>query len=329
MKNYYEILGVDENATQDDIKKAYRKLSKQYHPDVNPEGEEKFKDISEAYENIGDPQKRSQYDNMKNNPFAGMGGGGGFDIHDMFEQMMGGGRRQQQPKAPDKVVSLKVNPVDSYFGLKKELNFDVSERCTPCNGSGGERKVCHGCNGQGFVIQVFGTGMFKQRMQSTCNVCNGSGSLIMKACNSCGGRGLTLKKENILITIPANVDNGDFMRVQGKGDFNNQVNMRGDLIIKIELINENGFEKIGMDLIYNKKASPLDVLINDKLDIPHPEGDIRINMPENLDTNVPLRVGGKGYKTPNGNGDLYIKVSVSKDGSISNEIKEKIKELLK
>ena len=328
MKNYYDILGVDEKATQDDIKKAYRKLSKQYHPDVNPEGEEKFKDISEAYENIGDPQKRSQYDNRKNNPFAGMGGGG-FDIHDMFEQMMGGGRRQQQPKAPDKVINLTVTPVESYFGFKKDIEYMVAEKCNPCNGSGGDRKVCHQCNGQGVVIQIFGTGMFKQRVQSTCNVCNGSGSVIMRPCNTCHGKGLTPKKEKLLITIPSNVDNGDFMRAQGKGDFNNISNTRGDLIIKIDLVNENGFEKIGMDLIYNKKTSPLDVLINDKLDIPHPEGDIRINMPENLDTNVPLRVGGKGYKTPDGNGDLYVKVSVSKNGGISNEIKEKIKELLK
>jgi molecular chaperone DnaJ len=329
MKNYYEILGVEETSTQDDIKKAYRKLSKQYHPDVNPEGEEMFKDISEAYENIGDPQKRSQYDNRKNNPFAGMGGGNGFDIHDMFEQMMGGGRRQQQPKAPDKVINLKVNPVESYFGFKKEIEYVVAERCNPCNGTGGDRKVCHQCNGQGVVIQVFGTGMFKQRIQSTCNVCNGSGSVIMRGCNTCHGKGLTPKKEKLVITIPANVDNGDFMRAQGKGDFNNQANTRGDLIIKIDLVNENGFEKIGMDLVYNKKTSPFDVLLNDKLEIPHPEGDIRINMPENLDTNVPLRVGGKGYKTPEGNGDLYIKVSVSKNGGISNEMKEKIKEILK
>jgi molecular chaperone DnaJ len=288
-----------------------------------------FKDISEAYENIGDPQKRSQYDNRKNNPFAGMGGGNGFDIHDMFEQMMGGGRRQQQPKAPDKVINLKVNPVESYFGFKKEIEYVVAERCNPCNGTGGDRKVCHQCNGQGVVIQVFGTGMFKQRIQSTCNVCNGSGSVIMRGCNTCHGKGLTPKKEKLVITIPANVDNGDFMRAQGKGDFNNQANTRGDLIIKIDLVNENGFEKIGMDLVYNKKTSPFDVLLNDKLEIPHPEGDIRINMPENLDTNVPLRVGGKGYKTPEGNGDLYIKVSVSKNGGISNEMKEKIKEILK
>jgi len=327
MKNYYDILGVEETATQDDIKKAYRKLSKQYHPDVNPEGEEMFKDISEAYENIGDSQKRSQYDNMKNNPFAGMGGNGGFDFHNMFEQMMG--NRRPQPKAPDKIFNLRLTPVESYFGAKKELSFDVAEKCNPCNGTGGDRKVCNGCNGQGFIIQVFGTGMFKQRMQSPCNICNGSGTVIMKACNSCGGRGLTVKKENISVSIPANVDNGDFMRVQGKGDFNNQVNMRGDLILKIELVNDGGFEKIGFDLVYNKKATPLELLLNDKLEISHPDGDIRINMPENVDTNVPLRVGGKGYKTPNGNGDFYIKISVNKNGSISEDQKEKIKEILK
>lgn len=328
MKNYYDILGVEESATQDDIKKAYRKLSKQYHPDVNPEGEEKFKDISEAYDNIGDPQKRSKYDNMKNNPFAGMGGGG-FDFQDIFEQMMGGGGRQQQPIAPDKVINLKITPVESYFGIKKDIEYNVLDKCDPCNGSGGDRKICNHCNGQGFIIQVFGTGMFKQRLQSACGACNGAGTVIMKPCITCHGKGLTQKKEKILVTIPANVDNGDFMRIRGKGDYNLGVNNKGDLILKIDMVNDGGFEKIGYDLIYNKKTTPVDILLNDKIEIPHPDGDIRISMPETLDTNTPLRVNGKGYKTPNGNGSLYIKLSVNKTGNLPNEIKEKIKDILK
>ena len=328
MKNYYDILGVEEKATQEDIKKAYRKLSKQYHPDVNPEGEEKFKDISEAYENIGDPQKRSHYDNMKNNPFAGMGNGGGFDIHDMFEQMMGAQRRQK-PKAPDKVIPLSMTPQESFFGVKRELEINFLNKCTPCGGSGGDRRVCNTCNGQGVIVQTFGTGMFQQRVQSVCNKCNGVGSIVTNACSSCSGKGLTINREKLSVSIPANVDNGDFMRLAGKGDFNLNSNNRGDLILKIDLNNFNGFEKNGMDLVYNKKLTPVEMLIDDKMIIPHPSGDIQINMPDSFDTERPLRVGGKGYLSPDRNGDLYIKISVSKNGTLDNNQKEKIKELLK
>jgi len=326
MKNYYEILGVDENATQDDIKKAYRKLSKQYHPDVNPDGEEKFKDIAEAYDIIGDPEKRQDYENKKNNPFAGMGGHG-FDIHSMFEQMMGG--QMRKPKAPDKILELEVTPIESYFGLKKELELKTLKNCKSCEGSGGEKEVCYTCNGYGYVIQSFGTGMFQQQIQMTCNVCNGVGSTIKIRCNTCFGNGRVEELRKISVNIPKNVDNGDFLRLQNQGDYNKSTNTIGDLILKISMNENTEFQKSDFDLIYNKKISAIDVVIEDTMDIEHPEGKLRVRIPDLVESDKPLRIPNKGYKTQNGNGNFYIKLNIVKENNIDSNIKNKIKDLLK
>jgi molecular chaperone DnaJ len=324
MKNYYEILGVDENATQDDIKKAYRKLSKQYHPDVNDEGEEMFKEISEAYENIGDETKRQEYENRRKNPFGNMGGMG-FDFNSIFEHMMG----RSKPKAPDKVMSIDITPEESYFGVKKEFKLFNNVVCVPCDGSGGTKKICNTCQGQGVVIQTFGTGMFRQRVQTTCPSCNGHGNQILNLCKSCNGQGVTKKEDHLQVSIPTNVDNGDFLRLQQKGDYHPQIKMFGDLILKVNLVSDDKFQKMGMDLIYNKKIDPLTLLIEDQLIIEHPDGDLSIKIPETLNTEKPLRIFNKGYKTPAGNGNFYIKIIVEKDSNLDPEIKEKIKESLK
>lgn len=326
MKNYYEILGVDEKATQDDIKKAYRKLSKQYHPDVNPGGEEKFKEVSEAYENIGDEQKRMDYDNRKNNPFAGMGNGG-FDIHSMFEQMMGNGRRNR-PTAPDKVISFDITPIDSYYGVKKEIKVHNNLTCEPCNGGGGDKKICETCLGNGFVIQTFGTNMFRQQVQTNCPTCQGHGSILINPCNICNGSGVNAKLETFMVTIPQNVDNGDFMRLKDKGDYYPKIKLRGDLIIKINMVNDKNYEKVGMDLVLKIKLTPLQLILDDKLMIEHPDGLLSINIPNKLDTDVPLRIPSKGYKTQNGVGHFYIKLSVSKNENIDEDLKNKIKSIL-
>jgi molecular chaperone DnaJ len=326
MKDYYKVLGVDETATQDEIKKVYRKLSKQFHPDVNPEGEEKFKEIVEAYDHIGDENKRNEYDAKRKNPFMGMGGNP-FDMHSMFEQMMGQTRRQKQ-RAPDKVITLDINCVESYFGVKKEINVITNNKCNPCDGSGGTKKVCDTCNGNGFVVQVFGTGMFSQQIQQQCPVCLGSGTLITKACVSCNGIGLNSKNEKINVNIPANVDNGDFLRLQGKGDFNITTRNKGDLILKVNLINVDDFEKIGIDLVYHKKITPMDLVLEETMFIKHPEGELSIKIPKELNSDKPLRIMNKGYKTPRGVGNFFIKLSVEKKSDLDVETKNKIKKLL-
>jgi len=326
MKNYYEILGVNETATQDEIKKSYRKLSKQYHPDVNPDGDEKFKEIAEAYEILGDDNKRKNYDNQKNNPFANFGQGD-FDINQMFEQMMNMGGRQK-PKAPDKVMEIKISPVESFFGIKKDLNLKTYNKCKPCDGEGGDKKVCETCKGHGVLIQVIGTGMFRQQFQVQCNVCHGKGSIIYKKCGGCNGSGLNIEDELVSVNIPANVDDGDFMRLKNKGDYNTNIKTKGDLILKVLMQKTDNFEKIGKDLIYNKKISPLDIILENSFEIEHPEGKLMVNFPEKLNTETPLRVINKGYLTPEGRGNFYIKVIVEKKENLDEDTKNKIKKLL-
>jgi molecular chaperone DnaJ len=324
-ETYYSILGVDENATQDQIKKAYRKLAVEHHPDKGG-NEELFKNISVAYDTLGDENKRKQYDMERKNPFAGMGGG--FDIHSMFEQMMGN-KRRNTPKAPDKVLNITITPFESYVGVKKEIKYEFLDKCNPCNGAGGERIICSTCNGSGVIIQSFGTGMFRQQIQMACNSCNGNGTTLSKVCQICSGNGLLKNYENLSVAIPNNVDNGDFMRLKDKGDYYNNLKLRGDLILKVELIPDNKFEKIGMDLVYNKKISAIDLILNDSIEVEHPDGDLRIKIPENFDTEKPLRIPNKGYKS-NSNGNFYIKISVThKKDLLENEVSKIIEKLKK
>jgi molecular chaperone DnaJ len=324
MKNYYDILGVSESATQADIKKAYRKLSKQYHPDVNPNEEEKFKEIAEAYEILGDEGKRNDYNHKKNNPFSG-GAGGGFDFNSIFEQMMG---QQRQPKAPDKIFDLKITPFESYFGVKKEIILNYHDNCGTCNGTGGDRTICGHCNGNGFVTQRMGTGMFQQLINMTCQHCHGQGSVITKACGTCGSNGRVVKTETFSVDIPKNVDNGHFFKLQNKGDYSHTTKNRGDLVLNIKLERVDNYEKVGDDLVHYKNVSAIDLLLNKQMTIKHPEGDLMVNLPRSFNSDKPLRVVKKGYRNQYNSGDFYIKIAVTNENDISDEIKEQIEKLL-
>jgi len=327
MKNYYDILEVDEKASQDEIKKSYRKLSKQYHPDVNPDGEEKFKDIAEAYDVLGDENKRKDYDHRKNNPFMS-GMGGGFDVHSMFEQMMNGGRTQTA-KVPDKIINLELTPIESYFGVQKNISYDYLVVCNPCNGNGGERSVCNVCNGQGYVMKRMGTGMFQQIFNMSCDYCGGSGSVITKKCNTCSGHGMVKENETLLVTIPKNVDNGDFLRIPTKGDYGRMTNNRGDVILKVELVKKDNFDKVGRDLVYNLKLNVLEILTEKQITLPHPDGKLVISMPKNLNSDKPLRLVKKGYKDATGSGDFYVRLTVTNDYELNDDLKNNLKDMLK
>jgi len=327
MKNYYDILGVSETATQDEIKKAYRQLSKQYHPDVNPEGEEKFKEVSEAYENIGDENKRQDYNNRRNNPFANMGGGG-FDFSSAFEEMMGGYRQQRPRKAPDKLINIEISPTESYLGVKKEIKFDYLEMCKPCNGEGGETSICNTCRGVGMITQKIGNGMFTQLLQSQCPSCLGKGKIITNACNQCYGQGSLLRNETLMVTIPKNVDNGNFMRIPSKGDFNQGMKLRGDLILQVKVGVKDNFEKNGDDLVYYLKLNIIDVLVKKQIKIPHPEGELLINLPKYINSDKPLRLVKKGFRGDMNSGDFYVKMTITNETELPEETLNKIKELV-
>jgi molecular chaperone DnaJ len=320
MKDYYKILGVDRNASLEQIKKAYRNKSKQYHPDVNPDGIDMFKEVSEAYEVLSNKDKKQQYDNP--NPF------GSGNIEDMFESMFGGGRqRQARRQAPDKIITLKITPIESFKGVSKDITYGHNVPCNVCNGNGGDRRVCNTCSGHGRVRRQMGTAFFSTVSEVECPTCNGGGYEITNPCYSCRGNSVTNTIENIKIDIPKGVDNGDFMRVSQKGDYYGNIGF-GDLIIKIQVEKTDNFEKMNMDLVYYKELSALEILLGEKFTIPHPDGEILITHPTNFNSEKPLRVKGKGYVNRNGIGNLYVKLVVKNNLTLSEEQKENIKKVV-
>ena len=311
MKDYYQILGVSRDASQDEIKKAYRKLSKQYHPDVNPDGADKFKEIGEAYGVLSDEDKKQQYDNP--NPFGG-GGGSMEDFFNMFNQQSQQQQRRR-PQAPDKIINININPVESYIGVEKELSYQIRTSCETCNGNGGDREVCGTCQGHGRVSQKFGSGMFAQVVESDCPQCRGEGYRIINPCHTCGGQKTKPSFTNVRVNIPKNVDSGDFLRLQGKGDFYPGRGI-GDLILKVSMVKGEGFEKVNNDLVYHHKVNVNDFISMEKIEVPHPDSKISIPLPQVLDTEKPLRVRGKGFNIQNVKGDLFIKLSVIREESL-------------
>ena len=300
MENFYQTLGVNENATQDEIKKAYRKLAVEHHPDKGG-NEDTFKKISQAYDTVGDESKRKQYDNQRSNPFSNMGGGGFNPFEDMFQN---GFYQQRRRAAPDKIIEVTVGAIQSYNGSEKSFTYNRKHKCEPCNGNGGERINCNSCGGEGFITQRVGSGLFVQLVRQTCNSCGGKGFSYKTVCGSCNGETTTTKPETITIKLPHGIDEGQFLKLQGKGDYVNGV--YGNLVIKVKVSPEDNFEKSGDDLIYNAYFD-LDTIRNEKLDIKHPKGVMSIKLPEEFDTEKPLRVKSKGFHNT---GDLFVKLHV-------------------
>ena len=301
MEDYYNILEVPETATSEEIKKAYRKKSKEFHPDVNPDGENQFKKIAEAYDVLSDPDKKQRYDNQKK--FGG--GGEGMDPWDLFRRMQDG-FAQRKRNVQEKLIKINISVLDSYNGVNKTVNYTRNLKCDPCNGSGGERTGCSVCNGVGYIQQEVGNGFFRQIVRSGCPSCRGEGSVITKACFSCSGSGVKPQMENINITIPMGIDNGQYLRLEGMGDFIS--GMYGNLLLQIEVFGENNFDKNDNDLIYTAIFN-LDDLQKENFDIPHPDGLLTVKVPKEFDTDQPLRIKGKGFKM-NPLGDLYVKLRV-------------------
>ena len=304
MNNYYETLGVSKDATQDEIKKVYRKLSKQYHPDVNPEGGEKFKEISVAYDTIGDETKRAQYDNKMNNPF---GGNGNVSYEDIFNQMFGNQGNnpfeQKRKSAPDKIIKVQVSPLESFKGVDKVIRYMKDNHCDVCSGSGGEQQKCGTCGGAGFQIKTFGTGFMVQQIRTACQTCAGRGYTLVHRCFSCDGKGIKSTTHEITVKLPVGIDDGQYLKLASLGDFRN--GEYGDLVIQISMVSQDGFEKMNNDLIYNLFLN-LQEIQDDKFTIPHPNGELVINAFPIFDSSKPLRLKGKGFN----DGDMYVKLNV-------------------
>lgn len=302
MKDYYKILGVEENATEEQIKKQYRLLSKKYHPDVNPEGDEKFKEISEAYDFIGSPTKRAEYDAKRKNPFNG----GDFDnfFSNMFN--MSNPFTQRRKNAPDKIIRLNVSPLESFLSSEKTITYFKNNPCASCKGNGGEQKTCTNCGGSGAHIKTFGTGFLVQQVRTVCDSCGGKGFTLVDKCYYCDGRGVKSEANEVKIKLPHGVDDGQYLKLQNHGDFAN--GSFGDLVIQIVMTKDEIYEKMNNDLIYNLFLR-YEELKNDSYTIPHPNGELKVSAPKQFDSSRPLKLKGKGY---NG-GDMYVKLNVRFD----------------
>jgi molecular chaperone DnaJ len=237
----------------------------------------------------------------RKNPFSGMGGGDDMFQH-MFNQAFG--NRRQENRVHDLVIDTELKVTESYLGANKEITYRRKLKCDPCNGTGGERINCTGCGGSGVITQQIGTGLFTQIIRQTCNSCGGRGFSYKTTCGTCHGSTTTSSTETISIKLPNGIDEGQFLRVQGKGDFKDGI--YGNLVVKVKVVPENNFEKSMDDLIYNAYFD-LESLKSDSVKVPHPLGEISIKLPGEFDTSKPLRVKSKGYHNT---GDLYIKLFV-------------------
>jgi molecular chaperone DnaJ len=316
MKDYYKILGVDKKSTQEEIKKAYRKLSKKYHPDINDGKDEKFKEVAEAYEILSDEKKRKSYDNPNHfkgnfhNPFS-----------DFMNDFMGQQRKNTNQNRPKKIINVDITPLESYHGYSKKVTYKNKHKCDLCAGTGGKKNVCQTCNGVGSLRQKVGTGFFTQVIERQCEKCIGTGKIIIEPCVSCFGNGTKEKYESLNIKIPKSVSSGENLRINNKGDYYDNFGY-GDVIFKLNVINQEGFEKINNDLVYTKNITLSDLIRPNQILIPHPDGDLNIKLPSEFETIKPLRIKGKGYQLNNIKGDFFIKLNFVYNGISEDFLKE-------
>ncbi len=349
-RDYYEVLGVEKGASSDDIKKAYRKLAIQFHPDKtagDKAAEEKFKEATEAYEVLSDPQKKGRYDQFG---FAGVdpsaGGGqaayrdfedlfGGGAFGDLFGSFFGGGggRRESTPRGSDLRYDLELDFADAAFGKKVELSYTHSVGCTVCQGSGAEagskRKVCATCQGQGQVRRS--SGFFS--IAQTCPTCNGEGHTIDKPCRSCRGTGTERKKNTYTVQIPAGIENGKRIRIEGQGDAGPHGGVAGDLYVYMKIRDHDHFERSGNDLYCLVPISLTQAALGAEINVGTLDGKkIRLKIPAGTQNNKSFRIKDAGIPflhTPTRKGDLYIKIRVTVPENLNSKARDLLAQLAK
>lgn len=326
-RDYYDILGVSKNASQDEIKKAFRKKARQYHPDVNKdnpkEAEEKFKEANEAYEVLSDETKKAQYDQFGHDAFkqgggAGAGGfQGGFDnIFDMF--FGGGGRGQQGPqKGNDLREDIDISFEDAAFGKSMDIEITRHEECDHCHGKGAEPgtkvDICPNCHGSGQETVILNTPFGRMQSARTCSRCHGSGKSIEKPCTKCRGTGEMLAKRKIAIKIPPGVDNGSRLRVANEGEPGVLGGPKGDLYVYIYVRPHKEFERSGNDVISHVNISFAQAALGATVQVNTLDGKVELKIPEGTQTGTAFRVKGKGIpylRNPKQRGDQHIVVTV-------------------
>lgn len=354
-RDYYEVLGVSKGASDDEIKKAYRKLAKKYHPDVNPgdqAAEAKFKEVNEAYSILSDKEKRARYDQFGHagvDPNYGAGGpGGGFgfdmgdiDLGDIFGSFFGGGfggfggsssaRRNGPQKGESLRANLTITFEEAAFGCEKELNLNRSEECEACHGSGCEpgttAETCPDCRGTGVVRVQQRTGGFAFSSTAACTRCRGTGKIIHSPCKACGGSGSVKKSKRVTVSIPAGIDDGQAVSLRGQGNAGKNGGPAGDLIVGVRVKPSNQFRRDGTTVLYEQPVTFYQAVMGAELEIPTIDGKVKYNLPAGTQPGTTFRLRGKGIPElrGRGRGDQYVTVRVQVPSSLSGEQKEALR----
>jgi molecular chaperone DnaJ len=342
-RDYYEVLGVDRDATPEAIKKAYRKLARQYHPDVNkddPTAAEKFKEVTEAYEVLSDSEKRARYDRFGHqdpNQFGGFGGAEGFggfgDIFDMF--FGGGGRQRNGPqRGADLQYQMQVDFKEAAFGAEKEIEIPRWEECDTCHGTGAKPgtnvSTCSTCRGTGQQEQVISTPLGRMVNRTTCRTCGGSGKKIEQRCGTCHGEGKVRKRRKIKVKIPAGVDTGNRIRIAGAGEMGTKGGPPGDLFIVFAVREHDFFERDGEDVHCQVPLTFVQAALGDEIEVPTIDGKAKLRIPPGTQSGTVFRLRGQGIpylNRTNMRGDQHVHVVVVTPTNLNDRQKELLREL--
>ena len=351
-RDYYEVLGIQKGASEDEIKKAYKKLARKYHPDMNPgdkEAEEKFKEVNEANEVLSDPEKKARYDQfgfagVDPNYGAGAGGGaygGGFDfgdLGDIFGSFFGGGfggGQRRNPNAPQRGESIRasvsVSFTEAAFGCEKSVTLERSEQCPTCKGNGcapgTTPEICPDCHGTGTVQTRRQTPMGVFASNGPCRKCGGTGRLIHQPCPDCRGTGAVRKRKTIKVNIPAGIDHGQTISLRGQGNAGRNGGPAGDLLITVMVQPHELFRRDGVDVFCEAPITFAQAVLGAELEIPTIDGKVKYSIPEGTQTGAVFRLKGKGIPVLNGRGrgDQYVTVTIETPRNLNKEQKEALR----
>ena len=347
-QEYYDRLGVSKDASQEEIKKAYRKMSKKYHPDINkePGAEEKYKEVQEAYDTLGDEQKRAAYDQYgpagANGFNGGAGGFGGFDgaggfggFEDIFSSFFGGGAAQRNPNAPrqgdDLQYRVQLKFEEAIFGTEKEVTYNREATCHTCGGSGAKPGTspvtCHKCHGQGVITVDTQTPLGTMRRQVTCDVCHGTGQEIQDPCPTCHRTGHEKEKHTVSVKIPAGVETGQQIRLAGQGEAGFNGGPYGDLFVMITVQPSDKFDREGSTIYYTLNLNIVQAALGDVVDVPTVHGDVELSIPAGTQTGKTFRLRGKGAPKlrGGGQGDEHVTVKVVTPTKLNSAQKEALR----
>lgn len=349
-RDYYEVLGLSKGASEDEIKKAFRKLAKQYHPDINKaaDAEEKFKEVNEAYEVLSNPEKRANYDRFGHAGVDGNFGGGSYggyqgfnmdDLNDIFSSFTGGfsnfgfgGSRQRRNNGPikgdNRYSSMTIDFLDAIHGVDRVIHVEVDKKCDSCDGTGAYSKsdveTCKTCGGSGHVTRQTRTAFGIMQQVVECPDCHGSGKQIKRKCEKCGGEGYIHSNEEVEVSIPAGISSGQQIRIAGMGERGINGGPNGDLYIEINVRPHQYFVREGNNIHIKVPISAVDATLGCSIDVPTVHGDVELTIPAGTQPNQQLRIKGYGVKDVRSSnmGDQYVEVEVTIPKKISKEEKE-------